>query len=194
MGEAKAVDITRLLHEVRAGKPGSADQLMSAVYTQMHRLAGNFMRAEKRDHTLQATALVNEAYLRMFEGQAVDMKDRGHFFAIAARQMRNALVDHARRKRSAKRGSGVATLELQGFDSPAPSRLEDIVAIDELLTQLERLDARAARVVELRFFGGLTDREVCETLSVPMATVRRDWEFARAWLFRHLTRGTAAGA
>ena len=181
--------ITQLLQQVRGGDREAFDRLFPLVYVELRRLAGAYMRHERPDHTLQATAVVHEAYVKLVGSGGVEWQDRAHFFAVAAQQMRRILVDHARAVRAAKRGGPAVKLSLDEVNRVAEKRDEDVVAIDDALTELEKRDARAARVVELRFFGGLTDKETAEVLGVAVATTRRDWEFARAWLFRHLSRG-----
>ncbi|HXK02196.1 MAG TPA: sigma-70 family RNA polymerase sigma factor [Verrucomicrobiae bacterium] len=181
----EAQPITRLLKEVRDGDPAAANQLLEAVYSNLRGIARHFMAGERPDHTLQPTALVHEAYLRIFCGGEVDWQSRTHFFAVAAAQMRRVLVDHGREFRAAKRGQGLkVALEQDRHAAPLPEC--DIEAVDELLVRLERTDAAAARVVELKFFSGLNDHEVAEILQVSHSTVRRHWTFARAWLLRRL--------
>ena len=182
---AQAEQITRLLNEVRAGNRASADQLLEAVYTDLRRIARHSMAGERPNHTLQPTALVHEAYLRIFEGAPVEWQSRAHFFAVAASQMRRVLVDHGREYRAAKRGQGLK-VALEDGRHAAPLAECDIEAVDEMLELLRRVDARAARVVELKFFSGLNDREVAEVLGVSHSTVRRHWSFARAWLLHQL--------
>ena len=183
---AQAEHVTKLLNEVRGGNQASADMLLQAVYTDLRRLARRYMAGERSDHTLQPTALVHEAYLRIFEGAQVDFRNRTHFFAVAASQMRRILVDHGREFRSAKRGGGLK-ISLEEDQHPSPLADCDIEAVDELLDKLQRADAEAARVVELKFFSGLTDHEVAEEMGVSHSTVRRHWSFARAWLIRQLS-------
>jgi RNA polymerase sigma-70 factor (ECF subfamily) len=175
--------VTLLLKRIRAGSKEAEEDLLRTVYGSLRRLAAHYMRDERPDHTLQPTALVHEAYLRIFGGGEVDLRDRSHFFAVAARQMRQALVDHARAVRAEKRGAGAVKVCLDEARNFGHAPNDDIEAVDEALSRLEELDPQAARVVELKFFGGLTDTEVAETLGVSFATIRRDWEFARVWLF-----------
>jgi len=183
---AEAEQITRLLHEVREGNRTSADQLFEAVYADLRGIARRSMAGERPSHTLQPTALVHEAYLRIFEGAQVDWQNRAHFFAVAASQMRRVLVDHGREFRAAKRGGGLK-VALEDGRHASPMAECDIEAVDELLDRLQRADPEAARVVELKFFSGLKDREVAEVMGVSHSTVRRHWSFARAWLARQLT-------
>lgn len=182
---AQAEQITRLLNEVREGSRTAADQLLEAVYTDLQGIARRSMAGERPDHTLQPTALVNEVYMRIFQGASVDWQSRAHFFAVAASQMRRVLVDHGREFRAAKRGCGLKVVLEEG--RLASSAVDcDIEAVDELLDRLQRVDREASRVVELKFFSGLKDREVVEVMGVSASTVRRHWSFARAWLLHQL--------
>lgn len=182
-------EISRLLAAWHAGERGAAERLFQVVYGELRRLAAYHMRGERAGHTLQTTALVHEVYLRL-AGQDVDWKNRGHFFAVAARAMRRILVDHARRRRAAKRGGGVAPSPLDSV-VPAIDPAVDLLDLDAALETLETLDPREARVVELRFFAGLSVPEVALALGVSDATVERDWVTARAWLRRELSGGEA---
>lgn len=186
---SKAVhkQITSLLAELHSGNQQAASQLVSLVYPELRKLAHRYMERERPDHTLQATALVHEAYVRMFGSEPIAWQDRAHFFAVAAQQMRRILVDHARQLAAEKRGGAQVRVPLTDLDALPQRRDESLTALDEALTRLEALDSRASRVVELRFFGGLTDKETAEVLGVSVSTVRRDWEFARAWLFDQLS-------
>jgi RNA polymerase sigma factor (TIGR02999 family) len=178
--------ITGLLQDWRAGKPEAADRLMEAVYGELHGLAARQMHRERADHTLQTTALIHEAYVRLCGSEPIDWQSRGHFFAVAAQQLRRILVDYARRGRSEKRGGGLVKLSLADADCPVVERDERMLAIDEALTRLESLDERAAKVIELRYFGGLSEKEAAASLGISVATLKRDWEFARAWLTSQL--------
>ena len=160
----------------------AANQLMELVYEELHRIAAREMRREHGEHTLQTTAVVHEAYLRICRSEPLDWKDRAHFFAVAAQQLRRVLVDHARRVHSEKRGGGVLKLSLWESDGPVIDVDERILAVNEALNRLESLDPRAASVVEMRFFGGLSETEAAEALQISVATLKRDWEFARVWL------------
>jgi len=164
----------------------AVDDLMSRLYPELKRLAAGIFRGERPGHTLQPTALVNEAYLRVFGSNTIDWRDRAHFFAVMARQIRRILVDHGRSTRAAKRGAGVARLNIDEIGDVGVLVNEDIVALDEALAVFEKEEPRAARVVELRYFGGLTESEVGEVLGVSMPTVSRDWQYARTWLFARL--------
>ena len=178
--------ITALLGQWRLGDQGAANQLMELVYGELHRIAAREMRREHGEHTLQATAVVHEAYIRICRSEPIDWKDRAHFYAVAAQQLRRVLVDHARRQHSEKRGGGVVKLSLWESDAPAMGMDDRVLVVNEALTRLESLDPRAAKVVELRFFGGLTEAEAAEALHVSVATLKRDWEFAKTWLTRQL--------
>jgi RNA polymerase sigma-70 factor (ECF subfamily) len=180
--------ITLLLKRIRSGSKDAEQDLLRAVYGPLRRLAAHCMRDERPGHTLQPTALVHEVYMRIFGGKKVDVRDRAHFFAVAARQMRLALIDHARAVRAEKRGGGVVRVPLDELRNFGQTPDEDIEALDEALSRLEVLDPQAARVVELKFFGGLPDVEVAKMLGVSLATIRRDWEFARIWLFAQLRK------
>jgi RNA polymerase sigma factor (TIGR02999 family) len=175
--------VTTLLRAWRAGDRGALDRLIPLVHEELHRLAQGYMRGERPDHTLQATALVNEAYLRLVEAD-VDWRDRAHFFAVAATTMRRILVDHARSKGRKKRAGALVSLEESAV--VAPDRDAELLAIDEALTRLAGNDERAAKVVELHYFGGLTYDEIAEALGISAATVDRDLRFAKAWLYREL--------
>ena len=181
-----AKEITGLLAQLRSGHQEAASQLMDLVYPELRRLAQHYMQRERPNHTLQATALVHEAYLRIFGTEAIQWQNRAHFFAVAAQQMRRILVDHARRLGAEKREGGRIKLSLDDVPGLPAKHDEDLVALDEALKGLEKLDPRAGRVVELRFFGGLTEKEAAEVLGISVATLKRDWEFAKAWLFDQL--------
>lgn len=178
-------DVTRLLHEVQQGAAGASDQLAQMVYSELHDLAVHYMRGERSDHTLQPTALVHDAYLRLIDQRNVSWQNRAHFYGIAAQAMRRILVDHARRKNSAKRDGGErVTLDESVADATDSSI--DLLALDDALQKLAALDVRQALVVELRFFGGLSIEDSAEALSVSVATVNRDWTMARAFLRREM--------
>lgn len=177
-------EVTRLLHELQDGNADAADALARLVYGSLHALAQQHMRRERDDHTLQATVLVNEAFMRLVDQRAVNWQNRSQFFALASRAMRRVLVDHARRKRAEKREGGVqVTLE----DVAAPDQRIDVLALDEALEKLAALDARQAQIVQLRFFGGLSIQDTALALGISDATVSRDWVFARAFLKREMT-------
>lgn len=179
-------ELTRLLHRWRAGDKEAVSRLMELVYSELHQIASREMRREYRDHTLQTTALVHEAYLRL-RGTSVDWKDRSHFFAVAATQLRRVLVDYARRSNAEKRGGGATKLSLLDSDRSTVMMDEGLLALDQALERLEALDRRAAKVIELRFYGGLTEVETAEVLQISLATLKRDWDFARTWLTAQLS-------
>jgi RNA polymerase sigma factor (TIGR02999 family) len=185
-----AEEITRLLDRVRAGDRQAEAQLMEAVYPDLKRCAARLLRAERPGHTLQATALVNEAYLQLFGRTNADWKNRVHFLAAAAQSMRRILVDYAKRRKAAKRGGVRHQVELTEGLVISDDRVEEIIAIDELLTQLAKWDARQCRIVELLIFGGLKEHEVADVMGIGGRTVSRDWQHARAWLVGELKRPT----
>ena len=181
-------EITRLLVAWGDGDEAALEELTPLVYQQLHRLAHHYLRHEQPGHTLQTSALVNEAYLRLVDWKNVRWQSRAHFFGVSAQLMRRILVDFARSRRYQKRGGGVPALALEEAALISGERT-DLVALDEALASLSQLDARQSRVVELRFFGGLTVEETAEVLKVSAATVRRDWSVARAWLRREMVGG-----
>ena len=185
MENASRPELKTLLSRWREGDREAGNQLIAAVYPDLRRLAAHYLRNEAPGHTMQATALVHELYLHLFSEEAPQVRDRAHFFALVARQLRHIIVDHARARRSEKRG-GVKPSSLSDLDVPL-IRDEDLMELDCELANLEELDPRSARVVELRFFGGLRESEISEAMGISVATVKRDWEFARAWLLKQLT-------
>jgi RNA polymerase sigma factor (TIGR02999 family) len=178
--------VTDLLLAWRDGDQAALDQLMPAVHQELRRLARRQMRGERQNHTLQTTALVNEAYLRLIDLSRVKWQDRAHFFAMSARLMRRILVDHARSRRYQKRGGGVSDLTLDEAVVVAPERGADLVALDDTLEAIASVDARKSQVVEMRFFGGLSVDETAEALHVSAETVMRDWRVAKVWLLREI--------
>jgi RNA polymerase sigma factor (TIGR02999 family) len=184
-------DVTGILLAVNRGEPGALDRLISAVQNELHRVARGYMRQERPDHTLQATALVNEAYLKLIDQTRVTWKNRAHFIGVAARLMRRILVDHARQRAAKKRGGTDLRLTLAEDIAAPEEKSVDLIALDVALEKLAALEPRQARVVELRFFGGLTGKEVAEALGVSAVTIKRDWIVARAFLFRELKRASA---
>jgi RNA polymerase sigma-70 factor (ECF subfamily) len=184
--EASARNITELLVAWGNGDEQALNVLAPLVHDELHRLAAHYMAGERSGHVLQATALVNEAYLRLVDWQHVQWDSRGHFFGIASHLMRRILVDVARQQLRAKRGGRRLHLSLSEADHIAIGKQPDLVALDDALTTLEVLDKRQSQVVELRFFGGLSLEETATVLKVSVGTVRRDWTLARAWLFREL--------
>ena len=183
--------ITEILATLGEGDQEALKSLIPLVYDELRRLARYHLNRERRDHTLQSTALVNEAYLRL-AGRNFHIQNRAHFFAIASHCMRQILVDYARRHRAAKRGAGVCLLTLDKSAALPQTRSVDVVALDDALNSLARLDPAQSRIVELRFFGGLSVEETSEVLGVSPATVKRDWSMARAWLHREIRRGLPA--
>jgi RNA polymerase sigma factor (TIGR02999 family) len=178
--------ILALLAEMRAGSPDAETRLLALVYPSLHRLASHYMRNERADHTLQTTALVHEAYLRLLGSTAIDWQSQAHFYAMMATHMRRILVDYAR-ARNAERGPGHAVrVTWQEGSAAAPGRSDDLIALDAALTRLADVDARASRVVELRFFSGLKEQEAADVLGISLATLKRDWTFAKAWLYQAL--------
>lgn len=186
--QPSAGEVTRLLVKLRSGNPEAEAELIPLVYKHLHRLAASYMRGERPDHTLQATALVNEAYLRLVPQRGRGWEDRAHFFAVAARLMRQILVEHARARQAGKRGGEVAArLPLDEALEFSPARSRELIQLDNALESLEQLDPQQARVVELRFFGGLTVEETAEVLGISQRTVKRDWRVARLWLHHEMS-------
>src|SRR5215204_323517 len=186
MSENSPPEITQLLIGWGDGDEQALEKLMPIVYMELRRMAGNFMRRQGPDHTLQATALVNEAYMRLIDSSRVNWQNRTHFFAICAQLMRRILVDFARKKNSLKRGGEVQKIELdEAFAAPLEQKT-DLVALDDALKILAEMNPRQSRVVELRYFGGLSEEEIAAHLEISVRTVRRDWSIARAWLFRRM--------
>jgi len=185
--------VTQLLVSWSDGNEAALNQLTPLVYDELRRLASRYLRNERPDHTLQSTDLVHEAYLRLVDQQNVRWQSRAHFFGIAAQMIRRILVDHARRRQAAKRGAGPVKLALDEAVVASEPRDFDLVALDEALENLAKLDPQQSRVVELRFFAGLSIEETAEVLKISSATVKRDWTTAKAWLFRDLSRKAGAG-
>ncbi len=186
---SQASDVTGLLVAWSNGEEAAGTPLMDAVYRELRRLARGYLLRERRDHSLPATALVHEAYLKLVDQRRVRWQNRAHFFAVAAHVMRRLLVDHARARGATKRGSGV-TVPLHDIDVPVASGSPDLLALDAALEKLTAIDPRQGRLVELRFFGGLTVDEAAGVLGIAAITVKRDWALARTWLYREL-RGAA---
>ena len=189
MGQSpdKPPEITVWLHEWSRGKESALEALMPIVYAELHRQATNYLRRERIGHTLQATALINEAYLKLIDQREVNWQNRAHFFGIAAQAMRRILVDHARSRHRNKRGGDAETLPLEAAEFAASGEGSvDLIALDEALTRLARLDERQSRIVELRFFSGMSVEETAEALGVSPATVKNEWRTAKAWLFQEL--------
>ncbi len=179
-------DVTRLLVAARGGDRGALDRLLPAVYEELRRLARSQLRRERRDHTLLATGLVHEAYIKLVDQSRVEWQGRAHFFAVAARAMRQVLVDHARKRSTEKRGGDRVRTTLGDKGLGRELSFEELVALDEALTRLGELDDRLPKVVELRFFAGLKEVEIAEVLDTSERTVQRDWARARAWLYKEL--------
>ncbi len=179
-------EITKLLILWRNGESAALNELVPLVEHELHRIALNFIRGQRPGNSLQATELVNEAFLRLVDSDKVNWQDRNHFFAMSAKLMRRVLVDLARRKNSLKRGSDRVRVTLNDAIEVENNAATDIVLLNEALDRLSSLSPRQAQIVELRYFGGLTEEQIAETLEVSVRTVRRDWNVARAWLFREL--------
>ncbi len=187
--EREASEITQMLREWSGGKPEALDKLMPLVYDELHRQAASFLRKERQGHTLQTTALINEAYLKLIDRRDVNWESQTHFFAVAAQSMRRILVDYARAKHREKRGGDNVKLSLENATLvAAKEKGVDLIAVDEALNKLATRDEQQARVVELSYFSGLSLEKTAEALHISRATVARDWEAARAWLHRELTR------
>ena len=179
--------MTAILHAWQEGDAGALDRLVPLVYEELRKVARAHQRGERAGHTLQTTALVHEAYLRLVDLDRLTLRNRVHLLAMAARLMRQVLVDHARKRRAAKRGGGMTMISLDLVSAPAGPAMADVLAVDEALTELTAVDARLCRVVELRFFAGMTIDETAEALDISPATVERDWALAKAWLYQRLT-------
>jgi RNA polymerase sigma-70 factor (ECF subfamily) len=191
-GDSSAGDISQLLRAWTGGDQGALDRLTPIVHDELHRLARCYMRRERPGHSLQTTALVNEAYMRLVYYERMQWQDRAHFFAVSAQVMRRILVEHARRH-NLKRGGGVIHISLEEAAAVGAGRSEDLVALDDAMNALARLDGRKAQVVEMRFFGGLSVGETAEVLKVSSVTVKRDWSTAKLWLYRELAGKAADG-
>jgi RNA polymerase sigma factor (TIGR02999 family) len=180
--DSEQSETTKLLHAMAAGDPDALEELTPHVYRELRRIAGSLMRSERPGQTLQPTALVHEAYLKLVDVKNVDWEHRAHFFAVAAQVMRRILLDAARRRLTSKRGAGAELINLEDVPELGTIRGKEMVALDDALYRLARDEPRKAKVVELRFFGGLTEEEISKVLGVSPDTVTRDWRFARAWL------------
>jgi len=188
-------DLTLMLNRMKDGDRQAGEEVVARIYGELHRIAAREMRRERPGNTLQTTALIHEAYLRLAGAHSLEIRSREHFFAVASQQMRRVLVDHARAACAEKRGGGsfpAERVDLENVRIGGPysglERDSQIVMLDDALNDLERLDPRSSKVVELKYFGGYTDREVAEAMHVSLAMVRRDWEFARSWLFEQIAR------
>lgn len=179
-------NLTGLLLEWRAGDKTALDQLIPLVYDELRRIAHRYVQRERNGHTLQTSALVNEAYVRLAGQGDIDWQSRSHFFAVTAQVMRHILIDHARRRRFVKHGGELRQVSLEDLAGMSYQRASELIALDEALDELARMDERKSRVVELRYFGGLSLEETAEVLEISLMTVRRDWRAAKAWLFRRM--------
>jgi RNA polymerase sigma factor (TIGR02999 family) len=181
--ETKREDVTRLLTELTRGNAAAVDALLPLIYDELRSLASNYLRRERPDHTLQPTALVHEAYLRLVDQTRVNWQNRAHFFGVAAQMMRRILVDHARAHRAGKRGADFQKLSLDENIDKAVERSGELIALDEALRELAEIDEQKSRIIELRYFGGLSVEEIAEVLGVAPVTVKRHWRMAKAWLY-----------
>jgi RNA polymerase sigma factor (TIGR02999 family) len=180
-------EITRLLLSWNSGNEKALDELIPLVYAELRRLARLYMRRERANHTLETSALINEAYLRLVDQRKVEWQDRAHFFAVAAQIMRNILIDHARKYQSAKRGAGAKKVPLEEATIVNRQRASELVALDDALVSLSAFDERKCRIVELQFFGGLSIEEIAEVMKISSATVKRELQAAKLWLHRIMT-------
>ena len=185
-------DVTQILHAMRSGDAAAAEQLLPLIYAELHRLAAAYMRRERKDHTLQPTALINEAYLRLAK-EKLAWQNRQHFIGVAANVMRRVLVDHARAHNAGLRGGGAQRVELEEGIALSKERSEDLLSLDDALSRLAKTNARQASVVELRYFGGLSVEETAAVLGIAPRSVKRDWSLARMWLYSDLRQGETAG-
>ena len=190
LGSNPSNQVTALLVRWSQGENAAREELVPLVYDELRRLARRVLLGQGRDHTLQSTALVHEAYLRLVGHDTVHWDDRIHFFAVAAQLMRRILVDHARKHLAAKRGGDQVTLSLEEHLAPAKSRPLNVIALDDALNELSRMNPQQSRIVEMRFFAGLSIEETAQAMGISSATVKRDWAVARAWLYRELARST----
>lgn len=183
-------EVTQVLHEWSGGNVEAPARLMPLVYDELRRQARSYLAKERGSHTLQPTALVHEAFLRLIDQTRVSWQSRAHFFGLAANMMRRVLVDYARAHASEKRGGAAVRLSIEDVQIPLEQRAADLIALDEALERLAEFDQRKSQIVEMRFFGGLTDEEIAEVLQVSTRTVLRDWKTARLWLYRELSANT----
>jgi RNA polymerase sigma factor (TIGR02999 family) len=189
MAAPETVRVTQLLLELSQGDRTAVEELLPLIYDELRRLAGGYLRRERANHTLQATALVHEAYLKMVDQTRVQWQNRAHFFGVAANLMRRILVDHARSHGAQKRGSGIEKISLEDGLVASGERAAEVVAVDDALETLAKVDPVKSRIVELRFFGGLSVEETAEVLNISVATANRQWRMARAWLYGQLKNG-----
>lgn len=188
MADGASSQVSKLLLDWRVGDREAMDALLPLIYDELRRVAHHHLRNERPDHTLQTTALVHEAYFRLVGQDLPEWRNRAHFFAVAAQLMRQILVDYARRHRASKRGSGIAMLALEDVATQPERKEVDVIALNDALDKLNEIDARQSRIVELRFFAGLSLEETSEVMGIGTATVQRDWTAARAWLHREISR------
>lgn len=188
MSELQTSEITRILHDWNDGEADAKERLLPFVYDELKRQARFFMARERANHTLQPTALVHEAFVRLSEQSGVDWKNRSHFFGIASRLMRQILVDHARAHAAEKRGSNAIHFSTDDLQIPVEERADSILMMNEVLNRLAEFDSKQAEIVEMRFFGGMNNGEIAEALDISERTVAREWQSAKLWLFRELNR------
>ncbi len=194
MAAPSLADVTQLLLAWREGDEGALDKLLPLVYEELHRLAARYMRRESPGHTLQTSALVNEAFIRLIDQQQVHWQNRAHFFGIAAQLMRRILLDHARSQARAKRGGGALRVSFDEAAIVSGQRAAELIALDDALNALTAFDSRKSRIVELRFFGGLSNEEVAEVMGMSLRTVEREWRKAKVWLHHAISKGEPDGA
>ena len=187
MSGERTNQVTQILHDWSGGDREAPERLMPLVYDEMRRIARSFISRERQGHTLQPTALVNEAYLRLVDQNSVTWQSRAHFYSVAASMMRRVLIDHARAYATEKRGGGAVRLSIEDVQIPVEERAANFVAMDEALEKLAQFNERGRRIVEMRFYAGMSDTEIAEVLGVSTRTVLRDWKAARVWLFRELS-------
>jgi len=186
-------EVSLYLSQMRAGDRDARTQLLQLMLAELRGMAERIMRSERVNHTLQPTALVNELYVHLLTGAQMDVRDRGHFFALAAQAMRRILVDHARGRRSQKRGGQQQRVDIEGIALVTPGNLQQMLELDQALERLEQMNARQCRIVELRFFAGLDEEEIARLLAISDRTVRRDWAMAKAWLYGELQTSATSG-
>ncbi|MET0622697.1 MAG: sigma-70 family RNA polymerase sigma factor [Pyrinomonadaceae bacterium] len=189
-GERKN-QVTQILHDWSGGDREAPERLMPLVYDEMRRIARSFISRERQGHTLQPTALVNEAYLRLVDQNSVTWQSRAHFYSVAASMMRRVLIDHARTRATEKRGGGAVRLSIEDVQIPVEERAANFVAMDEALERLSQFNERGRKIVEMRFYAGMSEEEIAEVLGVSTRTVLRDWKAARVWLFRELSENAS---
>ena len=192
MGGQPQHEVTSLLRAWRSGNQAALNELVPLVHAELHRLAHFYMARERPGHTLQTSALVNEAYVRLIDARGVDWHDRAHFFAVSAKIMRQVLMQYARVRHARKRGGATVKVEFDDAVVPSPERDADLIALDDALSALAECDPREASIVEMRFFGGLSEAETAHVLGISDRTVRREWDHARTWLLRELKQGASA--